>query len=59
MISLTIRFIQHDLDAIKQNLDREIKEQNDNVENLKKKQHYLDTTFKNAQSHINEILGRR
>ena len=56
---LTIRFIQHDLDAVKQNLEREIKEQNENVENLKKKQHYLDTTFKNAQSHINEILGRR
>ena len=41
------------------NLDREIKEQNENVENLKKKQQYLDTTFKNAQSHINEILGHR
>jgi hypothetical protein len=27
--------------------------------NLKKKQLYLETTFKNAQSHMNEILGRR
>ena len=44
---------------VKKNLEAQIKEQTETVENLKKKQTYLETTFKNAQSHINEILGRR
>lgn len=44
---------------VKKNLEVQIKEQTENVENLKKKQTYFETTFKNAQSHINEILGRR
>jgi hypothetical protein len=51
--------MRDDLDAVKKNLEGQIKEQNDGVENLKKKQTYLETTFKNAQSHINDILGRR
>jgi hypothetical protein len=51
--------MRDDLEAVKKNLEGQIKEQNESVENLKKKQTYLETTFKNAQSHINEILGRR
>jgi FtsZ-binding cell division protein ZapB len=54
-----LRFMRDDLDSVKKNLEGQIKEQNESVENLKKKQTYLETTFKNAQSHINEILGRR
>ena len=48
-----------DLDVVKQNLKGQIKELDESVENLKKKQTYLETTFRNAQSHINDILGRR
>lgn len=44
---------------MKTKLEGQIKEQNESVENLKKKQIYLETTFKNAQSHIDEILRRR
>jgi chaperonin cofactor prefoldin len=51
--------MRDDLDSVKKNLESQIKEHNGGVENLKKKQVYLETTFKNAQSHINEILGRR
>ena len=51
--------MRDDLDVVKKNLEAQIKEQNESVENLKKKQTYLETTFKNAQSHINDILGRR
>jgi len=51
--------MRDDLDVVKKNLEAQIKEQNESVENLKKKQTYLETTFKNAQSHINGILGRR
>jgi prefoldin subunit 1 len=54
-----LRFMRDDLDVVKKNLESQIKEHNEGVENLKKKQVYLETTFKNAQSHINEILGRR
>jgi hypothetical protein len=51
--------MRENLDVVKKNLEGQIKEQNDSVENLKKKQIYLETTFRNAQSHINDILGRR
>ena len=51
--------MRDDLDVVKKNLEAQIKEQNESVENLKKKQIYLETTFRNAQSHINDILGRR
>ena len=53
------RFMKDDLGQVKKTLESQIKEHNDGVENLKKKQVYLETTFKNAQSHINEILGHR
>lgn len=56
---INLRFMRDDLDSVKKNLEGQIKEQNESVENLKKKQTYLETTFKNAQSHINEILRRR
>jgi len=48
-----------DLSVVKKKMDGQIKEQTEVVENLKKKQMYLETTFRNAQSHMNEILGRR
>jgi hypothetical protein len=48
-----------DLSVVKKKMDGQIKEQTEVVENLKKKQVYLETTFRNAQSHMNEILGRR
>lgn len=48
-----------DLNVVKKKMDGQIKEQTEVVENLKKKQVYLETTFRNAQSHMNEILGRR
>ena len=51
--------MKENLDVVKKNLEGQIKEHNDSVENLKKKQIYLETTFRNAQSHINDILGRR
>lgn len=51
--------MKDDLKVVKKNLEVQIKELNENVENLKKKQTYLETTFRNAQSHINDILGRR
>ena len=53
------RFMKDDLGVVKTKLEGQIKEQEDSVENLKKKQTYLETTFKNAQSHIDEILRRR
>ena len=53
------RFISENLSVVKKKMQGQIKEQTDVVENLKKKQVYLETTFKNAQSHMNEILGRR
>lgn len=53
------RFMKDDLGVVKKKLEGQIKEQDDSVENLKKKQTYLETTFKNAQSHIDEILRRR
>lgn len=53
------RFIKDDLGVVKRKLEAQITEQNESVENLKKKQTYLETTFKNAQSHIDEILRRR
>ena len=53
------RFIKDDLGLVQKKLEGQIKEQEDSVENLKKKQTYLETTFKNAQSHIDEILRRR
>jgi len=53
------RFIKDDLGVVKRKLEAQITEQNESVENLKKKQNYLETTFKNAQSHIDEILRRR
>jgi prefoldin subunit 1 len=56
---INLRFMRDDLNAVKKTLEGQIKEQNESVENLKKKQTYLETTFKNAQSHINDILGRR
>jgi hypothetical protein len=51
--------MKEDLKAVTKTLDGQITEHNDNVLNLKKKQLYLETTFKNAQTHIHEILGRR
>ena len=51
--------MRDDLDVVKKNLEGQIKGYDENVENLKKKQTYLETTFRNAQSHINDILGRR
>lgn len=51
--------MRDDLDVVKKNLEGQIKDYDENVENLKKKQTYLETTFRNAQSHINDILGRR
>ena len=48
-----------DLSVVKKKMDGQIKEQTEVVENLKKKQVYLETTLRNAQSHMNEILGRR
>lgn len=51
--------MKEDLDVVKGKLDTQIKDQNESVENLKKKQVYLETTYKNAQSHIQDILGRR
>jgi FtsZ-binding cell division protein ZapB len=54
-----IRFLKEDLDTVKMKLNDQIKEQDENVDNLKKKQTYLETTYKNAQSHIQDILGRR
>jgi hypothetical protein len=53
------RFMKDDLGVVKTKLEGQIKEQDESVENLKKKQTYLETTFKNAQSHIDEILRRR
>lgn len=47
------------LSTVTKKMDGQIKEQTEAVVNLKKKQLYLETTFKNAQSHMNEILGRR
>jgi t-SNARE complex subunit (syntaxin) len=48
-----------DLSVVTKKMDGQIKEQTEVVDNLKKKQVYLETTFRNAQSHMNEILGRR
>jgi len=53
------RFMKDDLGLVQKKLEGQVKEQEDSVENLKKKQTYLETTFKNAQSHIDEILRRR
>lgn len=47
------------MEAVNKNLQAQIKEQDDTVQNLKKKQVYLETTFKNAKSHMSEILGHR
>jgi len=54
-----VRFIKDDLGLVQKKLEGQVKEQEESVENLKKKQTYLETTFKNAQSHIDEILRRR
>ena len=51
--------MKEDLTVVKKNLDNQINEQTESVDNLKKKQTYLETTYKNAQSHIQDILGRR
>jgi len=51
--------MREDIDTVKKKLDSQITEQTENAENLKKKQIYLETTYKNAQSHIHDILGRR
>jgi len=51
--------LQDNIDDVKMGLQKQIKEQDESVANLKLKQTYLETTFKNAQSHINDILGRR
>ena len=51
--------MKEDLDVVKRSLDSQINEQTENLENLKKKQTYLETTYRNAQSHIHDILGRR
>lgn len=53
------RFMKDDLGLVQKKLVGQVKEQDDSVENLKKKQTYLETTIKNAQSHIDEILRRR
>lgn len=53
------RFMKNDLNIVKTNLEEQVKEHEESIHNLKKKQVYLETTFKNAQLHINEILGRR
>lgn len=53
------RFMREDIDTVKKKLDGQITEQTESAENLKKKQIYLETTYKNAQSHIHDILGRR
>jgi len=47
------------MSTVKKDLAGQIKEQSETMETLKKKQAYLETTLKNAQSHMNEILGRR
>jgi hypothetical protein len=51
--------MKEDLKVVTKNLDGQTTDHNDNVLNLKKKQLYLETTFKNAQMHIHEILGRQ
>lgn len=51
--------MKEDLNIVKTNMEGQIKEHEESLQNLKKKQVYLETTFKNAQSHIHEILGRR
>jgi prefoldin subunit 1 len=59
VLEVDSRFMKEDLKVVTKDLDGQIAEHNDNVLTLKKKQLYLETTFKNAQTHIHEILGRR
>ena len=44
--------------ALSAKLERQVKELETDVEGLGKKLHYLETTAKNSQSHIDQLLRR-
>ena len=45
-------------DEVKKRLVSESAEHKSDISNLEKKLHYLETTAKNSQEHIEQMLGR-
>lgn len=52
------RFVLTTTDGIKQRQVKEAEDIKTEMANLEKKMHYLDTTFKNSQEHLQQILQR-
>ena len=50
------RFVSVPVPALKDRLGTEMKEMETEVENLGKRLHYLETTAKNSQEHIEKML---
>ncbi|WPG99352.1 Hypothetical protein R9X50_00216600 [Acrodontium crateriforme] len=51
-------FVLTTTDGIKQRQGKEAEDIKTEMANLEKKMHYLDTTFKNSQEHLQQILQR-
>jgi len=56
---LISRFLKEDMSVVKKSLDSQIGKQNDTVQNLREKQIMVERMVKDAQSQMNEIIGRR
>jgi len=56
---LTSRFLKEDIGVVKKSLDSQITQQNDTIQNLREKQIMVERMVKDAQSQMNEIIGRR
>lgn len=52
------RFVLTSTDEVKQKQSKEAVDIDKEMENLNKKLHYLDTTYKNATQHIEQIFAR-
>lgn len=52
------RFVLTSTGDVKKRQAREAEEIKKELANLDKKQHYLETTFKNSQEHMEQILKR-
>lgn len=52
------RFVLTPASDLNNKLGKQVKELGTDIENLGKRLHYLETTAKNSQSHIDQILKR-
>jgi len=56
---LIFRFLKEDMRVVKKDLDSQIANQNEVIQGLREKQIIVERMVEDAQSQVNEIIGRR